>query len=368
MQEAKEEFQKYKEAKNTALAKKVKKFPPYNRIRTNRAIGKVQLHDADQTSGPTNMCDCDPKSDQPCSSDADCLNRMMMYECNSSNCKVGDKCCNQRFRKREYIRAKPFNTVQRGWGLRTEEDIKKGMFVIEYVGEIIDDEECNRRLAEKTANNDSNFYFLTIDKDRIIDAGPSGNLARFMNHSCSPNCETQKWVVNGSTRVGLFAVEDIPKGWCPDGRGACSSFAYTCLCLFVCVTIHRNGADVPLQPGLPWPDQDRLHVRRQGLQRIFMSEGNECRLHLTISRLTGHETCTRFALSVRSSFLRPATSAATVCQRDTHVVGDMPSRVSARSSLLTRILVFTLIFSHFIRLSRCSRSPLRPSSGRSCLH
>lgn len=31
-----------------------------------------------------------------------------------------------------------------------------------------------------------------------------------MNHSCSPNCETQKWTVNGDTRVGLFALCDIP--------------------------------------------------------------------------------------------------------------------------------------------------------------
>lgn len=33
-----------------------------------------------------------------------------------------------------------------------------------------------------------------------------------MNHSCQPNCETQKWTVNGDTRVGLFANEDIPAG------------------------------------------------------------------------------------------------------------------------------------------------------------
>ena len=39
-----------------------------------------------------------------------------------------------------------------------------------------------------------------------------GNMARFMNHSCDPNCETQKWTVNGDTRVGLFAVRDIPAG------------------------------------------------------------------------------------------------------------------------------------------------------------
>lgn len=49
-------------------------------------------------------------------------------------------------------------------------------------------------------------------QDRIIDAGPKGNQARFMNHSCQPNCETQKWTVNGDTRVGLFALQDVPKG------------------------------------------------------------------------------------------------------------------------------------------------------------
>lgn len=30
-----------------------------------------------------------------------------------------------------------------------------------------------------------------------------------MNHSCEPNCETQKWTVNGDTRVGLFALKNI---------------------------------------------------------------------------------------------------------------------------------------------------------------
>lgn len=54
-------------------------------------------------------------------------------------------------------------------------------------------------------------------QDRIIDAGPKGNYSRFMNHSCQPNCETLKWTVNGDTRVGLFAVCDIPAGMTPRG-------------------------------------------------------------------------------------------------------------------------------------------------------
>lgn len=55
-------------------------------------------------------------------------------------------------------------------------------------------------------------------QDRIIDAGPKGNYSRFMNHSCQPNCETLKWTVNGDTRVGLFAVCDIPAGTLHSGQ------------------------------------------------------------------------------------------------------------------------------------------------------
>ena len=86
----------------------------------------------------------------------------------------------------------------------------QGDFVNEYVGELVDEEECRERIRQAHDNNITDFYFLTLDKDRIIDAGPKGNLSRFMNHCCQPNCETQKWTVNGDTRVGLFAICDIP--------------------------------------------------------------------------------------------------------------------------------------------------------------
>lgn len=56
------------------------------------------------------------------------------------------------------------------------------------------------------------IFHLPTFQDRIIDAGPKGNYSRFMNHSCQPNCETLKWTVHGDTRVGLFAVCDIPAG------------------------------------------------------------------------------------------------------------------------------------------------------------
>ncbi|VDN11171.1 unnamed protein product [Dibothriocephalus latus] len=75
-----------------------------------------------------------------------------------------------------------------------------------YIGDLIDEEEANRRLRIAHENNITNYYMMQMDSQRIIDAGPKGNLSRFMNHSCDPNLFTQKWTVNGDTRVGLFAV------------------------------------------------------------------------------------------------------------------------------------------------------------------
>ena len=100
----------------------------------------------------------------------------------------------------------------RGWGLKSTDPIKKGEFVVEYVGEMITMAEYRRRMAANQAEKEENYYYLAIDSNRMIDAGPKGNVARFMNHSCAPNCITQKWTVNGDIRVGLFAVEDIKPG------------------------------------------------------------------------------------------------------------------------------------------------------------
>lgn len=44
-----------------------------------------------------------------------------------------------------------------------------------------------------------------------IDSRVRVNEARFINHSCQPNCRPEKWEVAGRTRIGFFASEDIPK-------------------------------------------------------------------------------------------------------------------------------------------------------------
>ncbi|XP_042611328.1 histone-lysine N-methyltransferase, H3 lysine-36 specific-like isoform X2 [Cyprinus carpio] len=204
LQEEKEMRQLQEDKKND------KKPPPYKHIKVNRPIGKVQIITADLSEIP--RCNCKVSDENPCGIDSECINRMLMYECHPQVCPAEERCQNQCFTKRQYTEVEIFRTLSRGWGLRSVSDIKKGAFVNEYVGEVIDEEECRARIKHAQENNICNFYMLTLDKDRIIDAGPKGNQSRFMNHSCQPNCETQKWTVNGDTRVGLFALEDIPTG------------------------------------------------------------------------------------------------------------------------------------------------------------
>uniref|UniRef100_A0A6I8NFM8 Nuclear receptor binding SET domain protein 3 n=1 Tax=Ornithorhynchus anatinus TaxID=9258 RepID=A0A6I8NFM8_ORNAN len=214
LEEAAKRFQELKAQRESKealeLERNSRKPPPYKHIKANKVIGKVQIQVADLSEIP--RCNCKPADENPCGLESECLNRMLQYECHPQVCPAGERCQNQCFTKRLYPDAEIIKTERRGWGLRTKRSIKKGEFVNEYVGELIDEEECRLRIKRAHENSVTNFYMLTVTKDRIIDAGPKGNYSRFMNHSCNPNCETQKWTVNGDVRVGLFALCDIPAG------------------------------------------------------------------------------------------------------------------------------------------------------------
>ncbi|KAK7109515.1 histone-lysine N-methyltransferase NSD2-like [Littorina saxatilis] len=214
VKEATEAFKLWKAAKENKeqleQEKNDRKPAPFKFVKANVPFGNVQLNKADPSEIP--RCECKPDQENPCGSDTECLNRMLMYECNPNVCPAKEACNNQRFQKRQYPENAPHRTEARGWGLKTIVDVKKGQFVNEYVGDLIDEEECKRRIKQAHDDNITNFYMLTVDKNRIIDAGPKGNNSRFMNHSCEPNLETQKWMVNGDVRVGLFAVHDIAAG------------------------------------------------------------------------------------------------------------------------------------------------------------
>eukprot|EP01084_Bolivina_argentea_P101440 181868_1 len=154
-------------------------------------------------------CNCDPKKNQFCG--VGCLNRMYSAECHPEWCNVGSKCKNRRFQNNEWASVEIGRAGKKGWGLFASANISKGKFVIEYIGEIIDSIEVRNRLRNKYFGS-KKFFILSIGGGNLIDATVKGSKARFMNHSCKPNCSTQKWNVLGKRCIGFFAIKNINKG------------------------------------------------------------------------------------------------------------------------------------------------------------
>lgn len=141
----------------------------------------------------------------------DCLNRLLMIEC-GSRCPLGDHCINKRFQNHQYGDVEVFNAEEKGCGLRARSDMTPGTFIMEYVGEVFDTREFKRRRKEYARDMHGHFYFMALKSDQLIDATNMGNISRFINHSCDPNAETQKWTVNGELRIGFFSKTFIEAG------------------------------------------------------------------------------------------------------------------------------------------------------------
>jgi len=141
-----------------------------------------------------------------------CLNRMVFVECDPRSCPCGPQCSNQQFRRREYPPLEVFRAGRKGWGLTPLRKLAQGQFVIEYVGEVVTEEESLRRREEYAAAGVRHMYFMSLSSGELIDACQKGNISRFFNHSCEPNCEIQKWNVGGEVRIGFFSLRDIEQG------------------------------------------------------------------------------------------------------------------------------------------------------------
>ncbi|MFO7306443.1 MAG: SET domain-containing protein-lysine N-methyltransferase [Gammaproteobacteria bacterium] len=94
-----------------------------------------------------------------------------------------------------------------GLGVYAIAPIKKGTRIIEYLGERISHAEADRRYARK-ANDDGHTFLFIASSRTVIDASVNGNDARFINHSCDPNCEA----VIERGRVYIEAIRDIEPG------------------------------------------------------------------------------------------------------------------------------------------------------------
>ena len=86
--------------------------------------------------------------------------------------------------------------------------IRAGTRIIEYTGEHISYDESDRRYDDAKMSRHHTFLFI-LDDEVIIDAAVGGNDARFINHSCDPNCDA---VVDDDDRIWIETIRDVKPG------------------------------------------------------------------------------------------------------------------------------------------------------------
>ncbi|OMJ12984.1 Histone-lysine N-methyltransferase SUV39H1 [Smittium culicis] len=144
-----------------------------------------------------------------------------IYECNWT-CACGPLCFNRIVQRGPTVSLQIFRTRLKGWGVRTLQPLQKGQFIAEYVGEIITNEEADRRGKKNDKLGSTYLFDLDADKEYdetceyTIDAANYGNITHFLNHSCVPNLKiravyTSHWDSN-LHQLAFFTTERIPAG------------------------------------------------------------------------------------------------------------------------------------------------------------
>lgn len=95
------------------------------------------------------------------------------------------------------------------WGLYAMENIPMNDMIIEYVGEKVRQQVADLRENRYLKSGIGSSYLFRIDENTVIDATKKGGIARFINHSCMPNCTAKIITVEKSKRIVIYALRDI---------------------------------------------------------------------------------------------------------------------------------------------------------------
>ncbi|KAM3375490.1 hypothetical protein P3S68_014204 [Capsicum galapagoense] len=154
--------------------------------------------------------------------------KSLVYEC-GPHCKCPPSCYNRVSQHGIKVPLEIFKTNSRGWGVRALTSIPSGTFICEYVGELLEDKEAERRIGSDeylfdigknysdcslNSSGQAELSEVVEEGGYTIDAAQCGNIGRFINHSCSPNLYAQNVLYDHEDKrmphIMLFAADNIP--------------------------------------------------------------------------------------------------------------------------------------------------------------
>ena len=182
-------------------------------------------YDTDQELAPKprrqrveDPCHCQPdRSSDPndpaniCCLDSSCMIHACQEEC-LANCPAQEYCGNKRIQQGLFHTddLQVIDCGKKGRGLRLLKPIVQGSLICEYTGRAVKAVKLHRLFAKYQL--DRRLYIMALNPQVYLDARQKGGLARFINHSCNPNCKVERWTVKGIVRAVVTAMRDIEPG------------------------------------------------------------------------------------------------------------------------------------------------------------